>query len=88
MKEHTFLINLWIDPTFYYEELHDCISKLWKEVFYLFTNFEMIRNQRSFNISIDWGELKKVISHNLKYNISLEQYSKMDENTKAFITNK
>lgn len=83
MREDTFIVNQeWIGPVFYYEELNNCIEKLWDEVFCLFTNFEMIRNKHHFYISIQWGELKKVISHELKYNIPLYEYSKLDEKTR------
>lgn len=84
MKEYKFIVNHdWISPVFYYEELNDCIAKLWKDVFRLFTKFEMKRNQHFFYISIDWRELQSVITHDLKYNISLSEYRKMDVETKA-----
>lgn len=84
MKEHNFIVNQeWLGPVFYYEELNDCIAKLWEEVFRLFTKFEMIRDRHFFYINIEWDQLKNVIDHELKYNISLSEYSKMDDMTKS-----
>ncbi|ODA41063.1 HEPN domain-containing protein [Desulfosporosinus sp. BG] len=83
MREHTIIVNQeWLGPISYYEELNDCIEKLWGDVFRLFTNFEIVRDKHNFYINIEWDQLRNVVSHELKYSISISEYKKLSNKAK------